>query len=121
MPWTRLSFYYLIGYLTFGGMGLLASPKMALDLFGATGDYRPEMTRLCGALLLGLGIMVIQIVRVRVEALYRTTLVVRVVILVVLVGLYATSKDPLFLVLTGIVGLGMILTAAGIVTDRRAG
>ena len=29
-------------------------------------------------------------------------------------------RDPLFLVLTGIVGLGMLLTTAGILTDRRA-
>ena len=36
-----------------------------------------------------------------------------------IVGLYVTSKDPLFLALTGIVGLGMLLTAAGILTDRR--
>ena len=119
MSWTRLSFFYLIGYLTFGGLGLLASPKLALGLFGATGDYRPEMARLCGALLLGLGILVVQIVRHRVEALYPTTLVVRVVILAVLIGLYLTSRDPLFLVLTGIVGLGMALTAAGLLTDRR--
>ena len=117
MPWTRLSFYYLIGYLTLGGLGLLASPKLALGLFGATGDYRPELARLSGALLLG--ILVIQIVRHRVEVLYPTTLVVRVVILTALVGLYVTSKDPLFLVLTGIVGLGMVFTAAGLVTDRR--
>ena len=119
MPWTRLSFYYLIGYLTLGGLGLLASPKLALGLFGATGDYRPELARLSGALLLGLGILVIQIVRHRVEVLYPTTLLVRVVILTALVGLYLTSKDPLFLVLTGIVGLGMLLTATGLLTDRR--
>jgi len=36
-----------------------------------------------------------------------------------IVGLYVTSKDPLFLVLTGIVGLGMLLTAAEVLTDRR--
>lgn len=77
------------------------------------------MARLAGVLLLGLGILVVQIVRYRVEVLYRTTLVVRVVILSVLVGLYVTSKDPLFLVLTGIVGLGMLLTGAGLLTDRR--
>ena len=118
MRWTRLSFYYLIGYLTFGGLGLLASPKLALGLFGATGDYRPELARLSGALLLGLGILVTQIVRHRVEVLYPTTLVVRVVIVSVLVGLYLTSHDPLFLVLTGIVGLGMLLTGAGLLTDR---
>jgi hypothetical protein len=34
--------------------------------------------------------------------------------------LYGESRDPLFLVLSAIVGLGMLLTTAGLLTDRRA-
>jgi len=120
MRWTRLSFFYLVGYLTFGGLGLLFAPTLALQLFGATGSYPTVLVRLMGSLLLALGILVAQIVRLRVEALYSATLVVRVVLVATLVPLYVASRDPLFLVLTGIVGLGMVLTATGLVADRRA-
>ncbi len=71
MRWTRFSFFYLVGYLTFGGLGLVFAPAFALQLSGATGSYTP-------------------------------------------------SRDPLFLVLTAIVGLGMVLTATGLLADRRA-
>ena len=121
MRWTRLSFFYLVGYLTVGGLGLLFAPALALKLLGATGTYPPVLVRFMGSLLLALGILVAQIMRHRVEALYPTTLVVRVVLVATLVALYAASRDPLFLVLTGIVGLGMALTTTGFVVDRRAG
>ncbi len=121
MRWTRLSFFYLVGYLTLGGLGLLFAPALALKLLGATGIYAPVLVRFMGALLLALGILVAQIVRHRVEALYPTTLAVRVVLVATMVALYGASRDPLFLVLTGIVGLGMVLTATGLLADRRAG
>jgi len=120
MRWTRLSFFYLVGYLTFGGLGLVFAPALALHLLGATGSYPPVLVRLMGALLLALGILVSQIVRHRVEVLYPATLVVRVVLVGTMVPLYLASRDPLFLVLTAIVGLGMVLTATGLLADRRA-
>ena len=120
MRWTRLSFFYLVGYLTFGGLGLVFAPAFALQLLGATGSYPPVLVRFMGALLLALGILVGQIVRHRVEVLYPTTLVVRVVLVGTMVPLYLASRDPLFLVLTAIVGLGMGLTATGLLADRRA-
>ncbi len=120
MRWTRLSFFYLVGYLTLGGLGLLVAPTLALQLLGATGSYPTVLARLVGALLLALGILVAQIVRHRVEALYSTTLGVRVVLVGTMVPLYVASRDPLFLVLSGIVARGMILTTAGLLADRRA-
>ncbi len=120
MPWTRLTFFYLIGYLSLGGIGLLFAPELALRLLGATGIYPPVLARFCGAFMVALGILVAQIVRHRLEVLYPTTLIVRVVLVGTIVELYLESRDPLFLVLTGIVGLGMLLTTAGFLTDRRA-
>ena len=120
MRWTRLSFLYLTGYLSLGGLGLLFAPALALHVLGATGSYPPALVRLLGALLLALGILVAQIARRRVEVLYPTTLVVRVVLVGTMVVLYFASRDRLFLVLTGIVGLGMLLTATGLLADRRA-
>src|SRR5437899_11442417 len=117
---TRLSFFYLVGYLTFGGVRLFSSPAFELHLCGATGSYPPVLVRFMGALLLALGILVSQIVRHRVEVLYPATLVVRVVLVGTMVPLYVASRDPLFLVLTAIVGLGMVLPATCLLADQRA-
>src|SRR5262245_23171437 len=119
MRWTRLSFVYLASYLTVGGIGLLADPALALRLLGAEATYPAVLARMMGGLMLALGIIVIDITRKRIEPLYRTTLVVRLILVAVMAGLYAGSRDRLFLVLIGIVGLGMLLTLAGIVSDRR--
>lgn len=120
MRWTRLSFFYLIGYLSVGGLGLLVAPELALRLLGATASYPAALVRLLGAFMVALALLVGQIVRYRVEVLYPTTLMVRVVLLGTIVGLYFESHDPLFLVLSGIVALGMLLTTASLLTDRRA-
>ncbi len=120
MRWTRLSFTYLIGYLSLGGLGLLVAPDLALRLLGATASYPAVLVRLLGAFMVALALLVGQIVRYRVEVLYPTTLMVRIVLLGTIVGLYFESRDPLFLVLSGIVALGMLLTTVGLLTDRRA-
>jgi hypothetical protein len=52
------------------------------------------MPRLLGVVLLALGLIMVQIIRHRVEALYLTTLGVRVVIIVGLAGLFVYSQDP---------------------------
>jgi hypothetical protein len=118
---TRVSLFYLAGYLSFGGLGLLFFPGPSLRLFLSTGDYSVPMVRLVGVLLLSLAIIVVQVIRHRAEALYPTTLLVRFVILAVLVWLYFSTVDPLFLVLTGIVGLGVLLTGFSYLRERRRG
>lgn len=55
----------------------------------------------------------------RVEALYTTTLGVRVIIVAVPVALFIYSRDPLFISLTVVVGMGMILTGTSYLIDRR--
>jgi hypothetical protein len=64
-------------------------------------------------------LIIVQIIRHRVEALYPTTLGVRVVIVAGLVGLFIYSRDPLFISLTIVVGIGMILTGTSYLIDRR--
>ncbi len=107
---TRLSLWYLFSYLVFGGAGFLFFPAPVLAMFQSTGEYGLPMVRLAGVLLLGLAIIVLQVIRHRVEILYPTTLAVRLLILVVLAALYWTSRDPLFVILFGVVGLGVCLT-----------
>lgn len=50
---TRLSLYYLAGYLTFAGLALLLVPTFALKLLLSNGDYGevfPPKTVLFGAI-----------------------------------------------------------------------
>ncbi len=115
---TRLSLYYLAGYLTFAGLALLLVPTFALQLLLSNGDYGEVFPRVAGMLLLGLAILVTQIIRHRVEVLYPTTLVVRLFFLVVFAYLYLSSNDPFFLVVFGIVALGVVLTGYSYLTER---
>jgi hypothetical protein len=117
---TRLSLFYLAGYLTFAGLALLLVPSFALKLLLSNGDYGEVFPRLAGMLLIGLAILVTQIIRHRVEVLYPTTLVVRLFFLVVFAYLFLSSNDPFFLVVFGIVLLGVILTGYSYLTEHRA-
>jgi hypothetical protein len=59
---TRLSLFYLAGYLTFAGLALLLVPSFALKLLLSNGDYGDVFPRLAGMLLLGLAMVVFGIV-----------------------------------------------------------
>jgi len=117
---THLSLYYLATYLPIAGLALLLVPDFATKLLLSNRTYDDIFTRLAGALLLALGVLIIQIVRHRVEALYPTTVVVRLGLLVVLAVLFIRSADPFFLVIFVVVGIGVLLTGTGIYLDRRS-
>jgi uncharacterized protein YjeT (DUF2065 family) len=116
---TRLSLFYLAGYLLPTGLLLLAAPQQTLRLLLSNGNYGDVLPRVVGLLLVAIGIIVVQIIRQRVEALYPTTLAVRILLIAGFLGLYRYTADPLFLVITGVVGLGFILTGTSYVLDRR--
>jgi hypothetical protein len=117
---TRLSLYYLVSYLTVAGLALFLVPSFALDLLLSNGDYGDLFPRLAGMVLIGLAIMVGQIIRRHVEVMYTTTLIVRTFFLIGFVFLFAISGDPFFLVVFGIVAVGVALTTYGYLRDRRA-
>ncbi len=120
MTRTRLSLFYLAGYLYFAGLALLLVPTFALQLLFSNGAYGEVFPRLAGMLLLGLAALVTQIIRHRLEVLYSTTLLIRLFFLVVLGYLYLSSSDPFFAVVFGIVALGVIFTGYSYLTERRA-
>jgi uncharacterized membrane protein YoaK (UPF0700 family) len=119
MNLTRLSLYYLAGYLLFAGVALILVPSFALSLLLSNGQYGDVLPRLLGVVLFALGVFVAQVIRHRLTVLYPTTLAVRAVILLVLAALYVKSADPFFLVLIGIVGLGVVLTGTAYLRERR--
>ena len=118
MKLTRLSLYYLAGYLLFAGVALMLVPAFALSLLLSNGQYGDVLPRLLGVVLFALGVFVAQVIRHRLTVLYPTTLAVRAVFLVVLAALYVKSSDPFFVVLLGIVGLGFLMTGTAYLRER---
>jgi uncharacterized protein YjeT (DUF2065 family) len=116
---THLSLYYLAGYLLPAGMLLLTVPEFARKLLLSNRDYDDAPFRLVGVLLIALGLIVVQIIRHKIEALYTTTLVARVLISLTLLAIYAETRDPFFLVILVVVLIGVALTAWSYMTDRR--
>lgn len=114
----RFSLFYLIGYLGFGGIGLLAAPQIALPLLGARGSYDDIMTRTVGTFMIALCLLIIQITRHQLDVMIRTTVFVRLFFLGCFISFYVVTRDPLFLTITGIVLVGVLLTVIGMI---RAG
>jgi uncharacterized protein YjeT (DUF2065 family) len=116
---TRLSLFYLAGYLLPTGALLVVAPDVAFKLLFATGSYGDAIPRMAGGLLLALGVIVVQVIRHRVEALYPTTVAIRLMLLAILGWLYARTSDPFFLIVMGVVGFGVLLTGGTLLMARR--
>ncbi len=116
---TNLSLYYLAGYLIPAGLLLLFVPEFATKLLlsNRTYDYAPF--HLAGVLLLVIGILIVQIIRYRLTQMYLTTLVARALISATLLWLFLATGDPFFAVVLVIVLIGVSLTGASYVLDRR--
>jgi len=120
MKRTRFSLFYLVGYLIPSGLLLLIAPHFALTLLFSNGAYGDVLPRLVGGLLIGLGILVVQIIRFRLEMLYTTIIWVRAFFCLCFVVFYFIGHDPFFLVLLAVVGFGLILTTASYLRDRQS-
>ena len=121
MKLARLSLFYAAGYLVPAGVLLVAAPRLAfVMLLSSQPDaYGDPIPRMAGAVTLALGVLVVQTIRLRLDALHRTLVAVRVFLVAVWVWLYTRTGDRFFIILAVIVAVGMMLTAAGIVVDRR--
>ena len=119
MKRTRLSLFCLAGYLIPIGFLLLFAPTFTLRLLLANGDYGSVFPRVVGVLLIGIGVIVVQIIRFRIEMVYSTTLVIRAFFCVCFTVFFFISDDPFFLVLTTIVAVGVIWTGLSYVIDKQ--
>lgn len=115
---TRLTLLYPASYLLGGGLALLVHPSLALKMMLSNGQYGDILPRMAGALTLGLGLIVVQVIRRRVAPLYLTLVVVRAFFLACYATLYFMSRDPFFLTLGGIVGFGFLLTSVVYALER---
>ena len=120
MPKTRLSLFYLAGYLIPAGLLLLLAPTFSTRLLLSNGNYGEVFPRLAGMLLIGLGALVVQIIRLRLDVLYTTTLAIRLFFCACLLVFYFMSSDPFFLVLLAIVGFGLLFTGYSYYMDRQS-
>jgi uncharacterized protein YjeT (DUF2065 family) len=116
---TYLSLYYLVGYLFPAGLLLLLVPTFATNLLLSNQTYDEPPLRLAGLVLIALGILVAQIIRHRVEVLYTTTLIVRGMLSLGLFALLVSTGNPFFGVVLVIVLIGVALTGASYLVDRR--
>jgi uncharacterized protein YjeT (DUF2065 family) len=117
---TRLSLYYLVTYLTLTGLALMWAPAATLRLLGATHAYDDVMPRFAGMLMLALGLVVSQIVRFRLERLYPITVLIRLGIWVFVAWLYLRTRDFFFVAVLIVVGIGILLTGAAYLAERRS-
>jgi hypothetical protein len=120
MNWTRLSLFYLFGYLVLSGAALLFFPTLSLHLLFSNGAYGEIMPRFVGMLFVGLGVVVLGLILTRAEAMYAVTLGVRAFFLICFATFYIQTRDPLFVVLIAVVGLGFTLTGLSYLHDRKA-
>lgn len=118
---TRLSLYYLATYLWLGGIGLVFAPRLSANLLLSNTEYPSVMLQSLGMFMIGLGIVVVQIIRFRIQILYTTTLVVRLFFCACLMTFYALTENPFFMVLFGIVALGVLITGISYFSERRDG
>lgn len=116
---TYLSLYYLVGYLFPAGLLLFLIPTFATQLLLSNVTYDEPPLRLAGLVLIALGILILQIIRHRIEVLYTTTLVVRAVLSLGLLSLLVSTGNPFFGVVLVIVLIGVALTGASYLVDRR--
>jgi hypothetical protein len=75
---TRLSLWYVVAYLAVAGLALLLVPNFALTLVlsNNASPYGDIFPRFVGTTLIGIDILGFQIVRLHIEQLYSTTLMV---------------------------------------------
>ena len=116
--YARASLFYLAGYLLPTGAGLIVLPDQVTRLLGSTGEYGTILPRAFGLMLVGIGIIVVQLIRHEVAVLYSTTVAVRSVFLAGFAWLYWMSRDRFFLVVFCVVAMGVVLTSAGLIADR---
>ncbi len=116
---TRLSLFYLAGYLSIGGFCLLVFPQTAVGLLLSNGDYSNVMLRMVGVFFLAIATIVVQFIRHRTAVLYPTTLIVRAGFLTAFISFYVIYKDPMMIVIAGIVGFGFILTMTAYLLERK--
>jgi hypothetical protein len=116
---TRRSLYYLAGYLIPTGLAFYFAPQWFMKLLFSNRQYDDAFPQFTGILLVGLGIVVLTVIKYGNPVFYRMTLIVRVVLWLGILGIYLKNRDPLFIVVLCVLGFGMLLTGSIYLSERR--
>lgn len=109
----RFSLYYLAAYLIPTGLGLIFVPALVFKLLFSSQDYGDVIPRLAGALVLALGILVVNIIWRDIDGLLPGLIGARIAILAVLGALFIKTRDPFFVAVGAVVAVGVVLTVVG--------
>jgi uncharacterized protein YjeT (DUF2065 family) len=120
MPKTQLSLYYLATYLLFGGFGFLLTPRLTMKLLLSDADFDQMILRVLGMFMIGLGFLIVQVIRLRVSVLYASTLIMLVVFCICLTAFFMMTYNLFFLTMLVIVVIGIVLTSWSLFEDRKA-
>lgn len=115
----RASLWYLASYLGLTGAAFLFAPSVALALLQAAGTYDAPFVQFVGAFMIALAVLVVQIIRLKIDTLHTTTVAIRLFFVAVILWLFAETRDPLFIVILCVVVFGIMLTTLGLVVDIR--
>lgn len=116
---TRLSLYYLAGYLFPTGLALFFVPQTFMKLLFSNQQYSDAFPQFSGLLLIGLGIVVVTVIRHGNPIFYRMTLIIRIVLWTGIFAIWLRSRDPFFIAVLCVLGLGIVLTGSFYLADRR--
>ncbi len=104
----KLTLTYLTTYLFIGGVGFAFFPAQILKLFLSTGEYGDIMPRVVGMFMCVLGFLIYRILKFEDWKYYVLTIYARSAIVAFLLWIYFISRDPMWLLLEGIVLIGLI-------------
>jgi hypothetical protein len=110
--------FYLAGYLSLTGLGLIFAPQLLLKLLLANHEYSSTFVQLSGILMVGLAIVVMNVIKYGNRMLYRATLMARIPMWLMILGLYFQTGERCFIVILGVLGLGIILTGTLYLSER---
>jgi hypothetical protein len=110
--------FYLASYLTLTGLGLLFAPGPFLKLLFASHEYPGAFVQFSGILMLGLAAVVMNIIKYGSQVFYRATLIARIPMWILTLGLYLYTRETFFIVVLCVLGLGIVLTGSFYLSER---
>jgi len=119
MKRTRLSLYYLAGYLFPTGLCLLLAPQWFMKLLFANHEYSDAFPQFSGVLLIGIGVVVVTVILYGNPIFYRMTLIVRIIFWLGTLAIYLRSGENFFLAVLGVLGLGILITGSMYLLERK--
>lgn len=118
LPRTRLSMFYLAGYLLPVGAALMFVPQLTMKLLFSNHAYDDLGLRMGGVFLFAIGMIVSGMIINQAYRAYPVTLFVRAFIISALFILFALYRDPALLAINLVVAIGWLLTFFGWRRDK---